>query len=506
MSGLVLVVGAGPVGLMMAMALQRRGVDVRIIDKAAARTDKSKALVLWPRTLELLDIHGCVQPFLDAGMKGRGARVFADGKELVHVSLDIARSVYRYALMIPQSETECVLEAQLTRLGVVVERQVELTSFVATDVCVTAVLRHSDGREETVTTAYLAACDGAHSTVRHGLAARFDGETLPSDWMLADVSLDGAIPADEITICWKADGVLALFPIIGARFRIIADTGRRSTGLGSTGDSTPPTLQMVQAALDSRGPPGLTARDPIWLSHFRINERKVQDYSYGRVFLAGDAAHVHSPAGGQGMNTGMQDAFNLAWKLAMVWHGQASPALLDSYSIERGAIGEQVLRNAGRMTQVATLRNPVLQKIRNLIAGVLGHVPALRQRFVDQLTEVDLHYADNTLSLATEGGARHPAVGARAPDLPLAAGEHAGSRLHDLLATGKFAVLSVAAPAREVPDSLRSIATAARANAHPDYASGHIFLIRPDAYVAMSTDSDGIAAIITALQRIVGGA
>jgi 2-polyprenyl-6-methoxyphenol hydroxylase-like FAD-dependent oxidoreductase len=483
----------------MAMALKHRGVEVRIVDKAAARTDKSKALVLWPRTLEMLDIQGCVQPFLDAGMKAVGARIFAQQNMLVHVRLDTARSAYAYALMLPQSDTERLLEEQLALTGVRVERCVELISFNDTGDGVGAVLRHADGHDETVNSSYLAACDGAHSTVRHGLEAQFEGDTLPSGWMLADVELDGNISQDELTICWTPSGVLLFVPIKGARFRIIADVG-----LAPAADASPLTLEEVQQLLDRRGPPGLRAHDAVWMSRFRINERKVKDYRCGRVFLCGDAAHVHSPAGGQGMNTGMQDAFNLAWKLAMVWHRQARPVLLDSYSPERSAVGDQVLRNAGRLTKLAILSNPVLQKARNLAVSALGRVPMLRQRMVDQLTEMDLHYHDSPLTLTPQSAARHPAPGERAPDLPLTVPGGGASRLHDILATGKFAVLSVAATGVNLPGVLQSVATAAGAGVASGYEAGHVYLIRPDAYVALSTKDGDTAAIIAALHRLVG--
>jgi 2-polyprenyl-6-methoxyphenol hydroxylase-like FAD-dependent oxidoreductase len=497
----VLITGAGPVGLTLAMALKRRGVDVRIVDKAAAPTDKSKALVIWPRTLELLDIQGCAQPFIEAGVKGRGARIFAEHKMLAHVRFDTARSVYDYALMIPQSDTERLLDAQLAGLGVRVERRVELISFTNTAESVTATLRHPDGHAETIECAYLAGCDGAHSTVRHGLGARFQGSTLPSDWVLADVLIDGDIPQDELVISWVPDGVMAFFPIGARRFRVIADVG-----LAATQAAPPPTLPEIQGLVDRRGPARLRLHDPIWMSRFRINERKVQDYRQGRVFLCGDAAHVHSPAGGQGMNTGMQDAFNLAWKIAMVWHGQATAALLDSYSAERSAVGDQVLRNAGNMTRVALLRNPLLRELRNVAAGVLGHIPALRQRMVDQLTEVDLHYRDSPLTQAPHGAARHPAPGERAPDIALDALPGGAARLHSVLATGKFAVLSVGVAVPDLPGDLQAIAAPARRGGDPHYESGHIYLIRPDAYVAMSVSGGDAAAIVGALQRIAAGA
>ncbi|HEX3350960.1 MAG TPA: FAD-dependent monooxygenase, partial [Acetobacteraceae bacterium] len=181
----VLVVGAGPVGITMACELARYGVTVRIADKAAQRTDKSKALVLWSRTLELLDRGGGSAPFIDAGFKVGAVNFIAGHQAIGHLSMDSVESPYPYALMLPQPETERLLEERLGNLGIRVERQVELASFTSRDDGVEAVLRHADGRVETVSSDWLIGCDGAHSTVRHGLGAAFAGETMDSDWMLA---------------------------------------------------------------------------------------------------------------------------------------------------------------------------------------------------------------------------------------------------------------------------------------------------------------------------------
>jgi 2-polyprenyl-6-methoxyphenol hydroxylase-like FAD-dependent oxidoreductase len=498
MAGRVLVVGAGPVGMTMAATLKRLGVDVRIVDKAAARTDKSKALVVWPRTLELLDIQGCAQGFLDAGIEGHGARFFANGRELLEVRLDTARSFYRFALMIPQSETERLLDEELARLGVAVERQVELIGFHDDDTGVECTLRRADGAAETARVDYLIGCDGAHSMVRHGLGVDFAGSTDPTDWVLADLRIDGALAPDEITICLQPDGMLVTFPIVGGRFRVIADVG-----VALSEHQPDPTLADIQRLLDQRGPPGLRAHDPFWLGRFRINERKVGEYRAGRVFVAGDAAHIHSPAGGQGMNTGMQDAFNLSWKLAMVLEGRARPALLDSYSPERSAIGEQVLRNATNMTHVAMLKNPLLQEIRNLAAGVLGHVPALRQRMVDQLTEVDLHYAHSPLTGQARGGSDRPANGYRAQDLRLPLTEGGSTSLNDVLRSGHFAVLSVGTTRLTIPPELGVIAQSALAYEDAAYEPDHHYLIRPDGYVSLSTPADAPEPIFEMLRSIV---
>ncbi|MEH3145567.1 MAG: FAD-dependent monooxygenase [Methylobacterium frigidaeris] len=400
----ILIVGAGPVGLTMAAELARYGVAVRLIDRCPHPTETSKALVLWSRTLELLDRAGCTPAFLAAGLRARGATLRREGAVLGHPSFESIASAYNYALMIPQSATERLLAEHLSGLGVAVERQVELTGFREAGGGVEARLRHADGREESVATPWLIGCDGAHSTVRHGLGITFAGSAQGDDWLLADVRLDGdgTPPGDEIATYLHRDGPLVIFPIPGGRARVIGVVGRTDPAH----PRAEPTLADVQAVLDARAGAGIAVADPVWLTHFRINERKVSEYRHGRVFLAGDAAHIHSPAGGQGMNTGMQDAINLAWKLAMVARGQAAEPLLDSYSPERNAVGEMVLRNAGRLTDMATLSNPAAQAVRNLALRVLFGFHAVRDRMAATMSEIEIAYAGSPLSRGPDAGDR----------------------------------------------------------------------------------------------------
>jgi hypothetical protein len=232
--------------------------------------------------------------------------------------------------------------------------------------------------------------------VRHTLGLEFTGQAEPNDWMLADVHIDGPLAYDEVSIFWGPKGVLAFFPITPHRVRMIADLGLAKDRAFHAELS----LAEAQAKVDERGPAGLALSDPIWLSNFRINERKVSEYRMGRAMLAGDAAHIHSPAGGQGMNTGMQDAFNLAWKLALVERGRAkAEPLLKSYTIERSAVGDQVLANAARFTTLATLRNPVAQWLRNHIAPILGSLPMVQDKIRNDWFELSINYRHSPLAV-----------------------------------------------------------------------------------------------------------
>ncbi len=412
-----LIIGAGPVGLTMAAALHHQGLRCRIIDKAPAPSDKSKALVVWCRSLELLDPLDLADTFVHLGRKLTGGSIYAGGKRLVHLALTSEDSPYGFPLMIPQNESERLLTEHLARNDIHVERPVELLSFVENENAVACTLRHADGRIESIESPWLIGCDGAHSTVRHTLGFEFTGHAEPDDWMLADVHLAGPLPTDEVSIFWHDKGVLAFFPITNTRFRVIADTGPASTHA----DRPDPTLADVQARVDERGPGNLTLSDPVWLANFRINERKVADYRKGRVMLAGDAAHIHSPAGGQGMNTGMQDAFNLAWKLALVHRsiGRAEP-LLQSYSIERSGVGDQVLQNAERFTTLATLRNPATQWLRNHLAPIIGSFQFVQDRIRNEWFELSINYRHSPLSRVA--GKNHPhglRAGDRLCDAPL---------------------------------------------------------------------------------------
>ncbi len=473
----------------MAIELARYGVAVRIIDKSPERTDKSKALVIWSRSLELLTRAGCSKGLVDAGYKVSSLNISAAGKSIAHFTFEGLSTPYPYGLMIPQSDTERVLDEFLNSPGVKVERSVELTQFTASDDKVVSTLRRADGAEEIAETPWLIGCDGAHSTVRHQVGMEFHGETSLINWILADIHLEKIPRAPEVNIFWHSDGILLIFPIAEDRFRIVADAGVVPENADPPAE---PTLEDVQAILDKRFPGGVRATNPIWLSSFRIHERKVADYRAGRVFLAGDAAHVHSPAGGQGMNTGMQDACNLAWKLALVVHGLGSEGLLDSYSAERSPIADQVLKVTGRLTSVATLSGKVMQSLRNHAAALVLGVPLVRKFAAEAASEISIGYPQSPLN--APGRHRDPSPGQRAPiratEPPVGAGN-----------TPLFALFAE-------PDGMPSNFPGRYVNLleltlREPYHSGGMWLIRPDGYTALSAKAGEWKAVTAYLDRIV---
>ncbi|MBV8474675.1 MAG: FAD-dependent monooxygenase [Hyphomicrobiales bacterium] len=486
MSKPILVVGAGPVGLTLAAELARYRVPVRIIDKAPARTDKSKALAVWARTLELLDRSGCAEAFLANGLEAESVGVYSGKDVIARVTLDEAVSRFRCLLMIPQSETERLLDEQFEKFGGRVERNTELTGFTENADGVACAISGPDGRSETVEASFLIGCDGAHSTVRRTLGMPFDGETLTTHFVLADVHVDGlAAPKAELAIFWNQDGIFVLFPISPGRYRLIADVGALAPA--------EPTLADVQAIVDRRGPGGVTLSQPVWISLFGINERKVRDYRAGRVFVAGDAAHIHSPAGGQGMNTGMQDAFNLAWKLALVTSGRAGLGLIDSYSAERSPVAEQILADSGRLLRVAMVRNTFAQNLRNFAARHILGLSAVQHALTERLSEITIGYPNSPLNAGSAGGLHGPAPGARiVADRPFGAGD-----------APRFALL-----AREDDHAraiLRGHASILEPQLHQPPDERGIWLVRPDGYVAAVARADRAEIIDGALAAIAAG-
>lgn len=524
----VVVVGAGPVGLAMAAELARHGVRPRVIDAAEGTTTHSKALVVHARSLELLERMGCVDGFLEAGLRCTRVGFYAKDRHLGHLSLADMPSRHRGALLVPQSVTERLLEEHLEGLGVTVERLTRVTAL-AQDPDAVHLEAEGPGGRETIEADWLVGCDGARSMVRNALGLSFEGTTLEGTWLLGDVMLDWPLPAEEMAFFMGADGAMAFFPFGGGRARIMfAVDDARDAAIDPA---------ETECLLAERGPTGARMREHIWGSRFTINERMVGTFGRGRCFVAGDAAHIHSPAGGQGLNTGIQDAANLAWKLAAVVTGRAAAApLLGSYSAERSPVAADVLSFSHRLLRPALVGGRVRALVRD--AGVMAMLRSpVASRMRGAMSELGIGYEDGPLSV--ESGRRQGLrAGARLPDAPLA-GADGPVRLHELMrasvpvllllggdsmspghpglvalattATGMLgdgmeAFVVSQGPAPEGPGgAVRTLSDADGVLHREVRASGPTALVvRPDGYVGLRLEPPSLAGIVDYMSTVLG--
>ncbi len=407
----VLVVGGRTTGLLMGAELARRGVPVRIVDKSPGIDPHCRANLLHSRTLEIFLGLGIVDDATEGSFQERRINIYAGGTLVGVIQHDPIDSPFPFGMSQSQAKTEAVLEANLNRYGVRVERSVEMISLVEHEDRIVATLLHPGGREETVETSWLVGCDGAHSTTRHLTCCAFPGDKDPLAYVLADVAIQGELE-DEVGYTFlHDDGDLFIFTMLPERRRLVC----ASLAPGSQ-PVEPPTLAEMQALIDRRGVPGLIISDPRWLANFHIQYRLAPHYRHGRTFLAGDAAHVHSLLAGQGMNTGIQDAFNLAWKLALVIRGVAPESWLDTYESERRTVGESVVAMTKTITEHAEHYaglSPVERE--RLVAHMLIPEPERREA-ARHLQEVDLDYRTSPLSYEVKGEfGRGPQAGMLAP-------------------------------------------------------------------------------------------
>ena len=419
----VLVVGAGPSGLTVANELARHGMAPRIIDRGPEPSTTSRALVVQPRTLEILDDMGVADQAIAAGTSASSLTItFADKA----VELEFAdqltgpqnQTSYPEPRTLSQHDTERILTELLTTQGVEVERGVALTDLTQDGEAVTVSLRGEDGSVETLRCRWVIGCDGAHSAVRKAAGIPFAGATYRDEFIMADAELDWKLPHGGLYGFPSPAGIFAAFSMPGEnRYRIF---GNFPPGQGGpSAEYSEPTHDEFQAMVDERVPFDATVVKEYWVTRYRVHSRTVPRYRDRRVFLVGDAAHVHSPAGAQGMNTGIQDAYNLGWKLALVERRLADASLLDSYEAERHPIGVQLLKTTDRLFSVFGGQNPVARLARGRVAPVLAsHLLTrswLRRRFIGLLAQLRLHYPDSPLNAEDGSGWRDaPAPGDRA--------------------------------------------------------------------------------------------
>jgi len=505
--GQVLVVGAGPTGLVLAADLLARGISTRIVDRGQGVNLETRAIAVHARALEVLDMMGLAERFVDRGQAVRWFSFYTDGKP--RLSLDLSRNDTRFPFMldIPQHETEALLRARVAELGGVIEQGTELTGLSDGPAGVTATVRDAGGQPRVITAGYVVGCDGAHSRVRHELGLPFRGHPYPQDWLLADVRLDWDRPEDRAHAFFRADATpLVAFPMREHRWRLVVPfAGDRAPG--------PPDLAEIQRLADQRAPERVAVSDPTWLASFHCHRRSTDVYRRGHVLLAGDAVHIHTPAGGQGMNTGITDAHNLGWKLALVASGRAPAQLLDSYGRERAPVAAQVLGLTHALVRFGTMTHPVQRALRDAVVPAAFAVGPVHRRAVRRWTQVNVAYPAS--SLIRPGPGRGPLrPGERAPDFEVRTREGT-SRLFTVLRRGRHVIVvagadpgrALAGPALDPYRDLFEVVTRAPgdARAWPGGRAGSVVLVRPDGYVAARGRPGRLPRVLDYLQELSGG-
>lgn len=529
-----LIIGAGPVGLTLACQLRQYGVSCRVLDKVESPVIRTKAAGIWSRTVEFLDQMGLAEKFLDEGLRCYGASIFADGKRIAHLHLEGIDSFYNFILLIPQHETERILREHLQQLGADVEYGQALSSLRQDSDKVVAVLESG----EEIEAQWLVGCDGAHSRVRHSLGLEFVGQKLDTQWIVSDLKVRGLPLGEEVQVYLHEEGPTAFFPLGNYFYRLVAET-EPLMDASNEGRARFEVERLIKARL----PHDLTIEEVSRAGYFSIHERQVQKYQVGRVFLAGDAAHVHSPLGGQGMNTGIHDVNNLSWKIAMVTLHGSSPTLLETYHEERFPVGEWIVKATSRGMTVATSRQPIVAALRKQAAKLFANLPPVQSRIRNTLAETEIHYRDSSLSKEPSRFAsgwkfgKGIKAGERALDANV--GEN-GKRLSKYLTGCRFHLLLFVSEEDSAHPVIERLATAvhqefsefvqvliigteldAPTTAHAKYLAditGELhhqyaatepsaYLLRPDTYVAYRSqpiDQEGVLSYLKALGMGVG--
>ncbi|GAB3142332.1 FAD-dependent monooxygenase [Micromonospora sonneratiae] len=461
----VAIVGAGPTGLLLAGDLAAAGMDVTVLERRSHESNLTRAFVVHARTLELLDARGLADELVATGTALHRFRLFGG------IRLDMSRlpSRFPFVLVTPQYNVERVLETRAVKAGARIVRGAELVTLRQDADQVELDVGSGDGTS-TLRADHVVGADGVHSTVRDAVGLPFPGRSVIRSIMLADVRLTDA-PPDVLTANGVGDHFAFIAPFGDGWHRIFAWNRHRQLP-----DSAPVDLEEVREVVQHVFGTDFGLQEARWLSRFHSDERQAPHYRVGRVFLAGDAAHVHTPAGGQGMNTGLQDAANLSWKLAASIRGWAPAGLLDSYQAERHPVGKLVLRSSGAIIRAALVGPRVGRMARNVLGALLLRVPPVVRALAGTVSGIGIDYPDAP----------------RARDVAL----RDGQRLYPALGEGKFVLLapaSLAASVRGWADRLRLV-TAVDQGPTPT-------LVRPDGYVAWSGTG---ADLPTALTRHLG--
>ena len=496
----VLVVGAGPTGLMLASQLARRGIRVAIVDRHSGPAQQTRAMAVHARTLEIYAQLGIAAQALQLGQPTEGANMWANGERTARIPLgDIGRdlSPFPYVLMLGQDDNERIMGDKLRDCGVDVRWNTELVALAQKSGCVEAVLKQPDGTSRTLEAAYVAGCDGVHSAVRELSGIAFPGAPYEHVFFVADTEATGSMAPGELNVFFWRRGFHLFFPMRGRnRWRVIGILPQRL--------SEQPDLAFEQLIPAIRGEAGtdLAFQACHWFSTYRIHHRCAERFRDRRCFLLGDAAHVHSPVGGQGMNTGLQDAYNLAWKLALAVAGRAGDSLLESYAQERRAVAQNLLRSTDRAFTLLVSDSAFAGLFRShvfaRVVAVAMRFPRVRERLFGTISQIGIHYRASALSETAAGGTHTgPRAGDRFPWLKLkfkADGriEDLFERLDDtrfnLIVVGQALPQPAALPVTEafVVHAVAADPTNDEVLKRAGIPTPSYFVLRPDGYIALA--------------------
>lgn len=413
----VLIIGAGPTGLMMACELERHDIPFRIIDKKSERTEGSNATWIQTRTLEIFDLIGMADRFLKIGHQCDAINFYAKGKQLTTIPLTQIDSSYPFILMLPQRDTERLLNKKLEESKIQVERSLELIDIKQTSDGVVSTIQLPNGETESVTSDWVIACDGATSTVREKCQIPFLGEEFPEQFMVADAKMSSFLPTNQIHVFFDKGTIFPDKSTLFSAFPWGSNEYRLSANLYQEKPRKNFTELEIREVVAERTYGNYIVNSVSWISPFWIRAKMVDQMRHGSIFLAGDAAHIHSPVGGQGMNTGIQDAFNLAWKLALVIKGKAKPVLLDSYQTERFPVIKNVVTQTDFFTKMMIFDKFFLSKLKKFSHQISDN-PALLKEVSEELTQINIEYTNSVvIDDQLKPDEASPQPGERAPDV-----------------------------------------------------------------------------------------
>jgi len=508
----VIIVGAGPTGLSLACQLIRYGIDFVVVEKNEGVTPYSKALGVHARTLEIYEQLELAREAVKRGTVAGKVRMLEGGNVVGEVNLSNigeGLSTYPFMLVLEQSENERLLYEYVTSHGRDVQWGCELETFSQDKDSVTAKVKNQSGELHEISAKYLVGCDGPRSPVRHGLGLSFEGSTFERLFYVADVFIDWKFPHDALHVCIAENGVVAFFPMPGdRRWRIVGAFPE-----GHDKDEGEILYEEIEQRIKEEAEIELDITQVDWFSVYKVHTRHVEKFSSGRCFLAGDAAHIHTPAGGQGMNTGIQDSYNLAWKLAFVVKGLSSPRILESYNDERLPNARRLLQTTDRMFNIVAGKDWLLNLIRTTIfppmARFILSIDAVKKKFFPLISQIGISYPESFLSDHQGDGDFEVKAGQRMPYFQVD-----GHSVYDRLRAPKFHLVSFTEAANpdegttelgaDRQDVVEQLSLPLTPDVEEKFGTNKPFnvLLRPDNYIALVTADTSPAPVADYLQRL----